>query len=250
MTDARVLRDGVRGRRRPDDAHPRGRVHGAARRVLRGVRRARPPVPAREPHHLQVGARQGPVNHARSLSTLAVLYQQGLEAGQPAARHGGLREDRRLRPVQGGHGLRRPDGHVLRHARVPRARGAHRADVHARRRLVGPRRAHLRDARRRVALPRRRRGGGVRQHRQRRSALPALLVARGDRHHAQGESLRRVFSFERRPSEPSARLFAQSLFAFAPVLISRALMALLYGRVFLRRPLRSGVDLKRERDRD
>ena len=158
---ARVLRHGVRQRRRSHDAHPSGGVQRDARLLLCRVRGARPPVPARPQDHL-----------SRS------------EAGQPAARHRGLPEDGRLRPVQGGRRLRRPHGHLLRHARVLGARGAARADVYARRRLVGPRRAHLRDARRRVALSRRHRGGDLRGDHARRGQVSPLSVQRVDDHHA------------------------------------------------------------------
>ena len=57
---ARVLRDGVRRRRRPDDAHSRGRLQRAEDRLLHGVRRARAAVPPREQDHLQVGKREKP----------------------------------------------------------------------------------------------------------------------------------------------------------------------------------------------
>lgn len=73
---ARLLRDGVRGRRRSDDAHPRGRVHRTAGRVLRGLRRPRSTVPAREQDHLPRP-----------------------EARQSSAGHRGLREDCRFRSV-------------------------------------------------------------------------------------------------------------------------------------------------------
>ena len=48
--------------------------------------------------------------------------------------------------MQGRDGLRRSDGDVLWNARVPGPRGSHWAVVHPRRRLVGPRSAHIRDA--------------------------------------------------------------------------------------------------------
>ncbi len=99
----------------------------------------------------------------RGTILLMLIYRkiQGPQAGQSTTRHRGIRQNRRLWPLQRGHGLRRPDGHLLRHARVPGAGGAHRDLVHARRRLVGPGRAHFRDAGRRVALPWGRRGGGL-----------------------------------------------------------------------------------------
>ena len=79
----------------------------------------------------------------------------------------------------------RYDVHLLEFVSI--FRGADRDVVHEGGRLVGPGRPHLRDARRRVPVSRGRRGGGLRLHRQRRGALPEVPLARGHRHHAQGE---------------------------------------------------------------
>ena len=51
---SRLLRDGVRCRRRPDDAHPRGRLLRTQGRLLHGLRRPRLAIPSRKQNHLQV----------------------------------------------------------------------------------------------------------------------------------------------------------------------------------------------------
>ena len=52
---ARVFRDGVRSRRRPDDAHSRRRLLRAQGRLLHRMRRPGTAVLARKQNHLQVG---------------------------------------------------------------------------------------------------------------------------------------------------------------------------------------------------
>ena len=51
-----LLRDGVRRRRRPHDAHPRGRLLRAEGRLLHGLRCSRAPVFAWQQNYLQVRA--------------------------------------------------------------------------------------------------------------------------------------------------------------------------------------------------
>ncbi len=51
---ARVLRDGVRGRWRPHDAHPRRRFLRAESSLLHSLRSSGTTVPPREQNHLQV----------------------------------------------------------------------------------------------------------------------------------------------------------------------------------------------------
>jgi len=50
----RVLRDGIRCRRRPDDAHSRRRLLRAQGRLLHGVRCPRIAIPPRKQNYLQV----------------------------------------------------------------------------------------------------------------------------------------------------------------------------------------------------
>ncbi|XP_061881138.1 serine/threonine-protein kinase N1-like isoform X4 [Entelurus aequoreus] len=80
---------------------------------------------------------------------------------------------------------RRPDIHLLRDAGVPGAGGSDGRRLHAGRGLVGDGRADLRDAGGRVSLPGRGRGGGVRQHRQRRRPLSRLASSGRRGHHAE-----------------------------------------------------------------
>ena len=80
-------------------------------------------------------------------------------------------------------GIRRSNRYILRHSGVSRTGGSTRTNIHKSSGLVGPGSAHLRDARRRVAVPRRRRRGDIRGDHARRSQVSALPLHGVRGHH-------------------------------------------------------------------
>ena len=88
--------DGVRTWRWSHDAHPRRSIHRATNHVLLWLCHPRSPILARPRNCVQ-----------------------GLEVGQLAARRRGLRQNRRFRAMQRGHGFRTADWNFLRDAWVP-----------------------------------------------------------------------------------------------------------------------------------
>ena len=232
--DSRMFRDGVRSRRRFDDAHSRRRVHGAACRLLCRLRRTWSSIFAREQNHLQVkwisiiyfffwggGGREfhfewtgrvdachpnnQPTTKQQQQRTCLMIFDgphsracvpfrsvQRFKVGQFTAGHRRLRENRRFRTLQRRNGFWRPDGNILWNARILGARGADGTDVHQSRRLVGPRRPHLWNVGRRVAVPWRRWRGSLWQYRQRWSSLSSIPLAGSHRHHAEGKKMSQI----------------------------------------------------------
>ena len=92
---SRLFCDGVRTWRWSHDAHPRRSIHRATNHVLLWLCHPRSPILARPRNCVQ-----------------------GLEVGQLAARRRGLRQNRRFRAVQRGHGFRTADWNFLRDAWV------------------------------------------------------------------------------------------------------------------------------------
>ncbi|XP_023238237.1 protein kinase C-like 1 isoform X6 [Centruroides sculpturatus] len=100
-------------------------------------------------------------------------YGKGPQAGQRHAGRRGTRQAQRLRHVQV-QAARRPDGHLLRDTRLHRSRDHPGSEVQPVGGLVGLRGAAVRDVGGSVALRRKRRGGALLVHLQRRGLLPPI----------------------------------------------------------------------------
>ncbi|XP_023238233.1 protein kinase C delta type-like isoform X2 [Centruroides sculpturatus] len=101
------------------------------------------------------------------------MAPEGPQAGQRHAGRRGTRQAQRLRHVQV-QAARRPDGHLLRDTRLHRSRDHPGSEVQPVGGLVGLRGAAVRDVGGSVALRRKRRGGALLVHLQRRGLLPPI----------------------------------------------------------------------------